>query len=243
MIPYKIYTTIDLGFFNIYVWGLLVAIGFLVGIFLAAREAKAKKVNVNTIYDLSFYAILGGIVGGRVGYILSHLNEFSYDVLEIFRVWNGGMSFFGGFAFATLFCYLYMRKHKLNFWKYADIFAIPLIVGHAIARIGCYLAGQHIGSPTNLPWAIVVNGIPRHPMPAYEFLTLISIAFILIYIKRFKLREGILFSMAVILYSIVRFFLTFLRIEDPTLYGLTGSQYAIIILITLFGYFIYKKTA
>ena len=239
MIPYKAYSTISLGFFNIYVWGLLVALGFLVGIYLAVREAKKRKISLDRIYDISFYAILGGIVGGRIGYILSHLSEFK-DFLEVFKVWHGGMSYFGGFIFATLFCYLYMRKHKLSFWKYADIFAVPLLIGHAIARIGCYLTGQHIGTITNLPWAINVNGVLRHPVPAYEFIALVLIALFLVYVKRFKLKEGILFSTAVVIYSIVRFFLTFLRIEDPTFYGLTGSQYVTIALIAIFGYFIYK---
>jgi len=240
MIPYKTFPTIDLGFFSIYTWGLFVAIGFLVGIFLALREARKRKIDTKIIYDLSFYMILGGIIGGRIGYILSHLNEFA-DFFEVFRVWHGGMSFFGGFVFATLFSYIYTKRHKSNFWKYADIFAVPLVIGHAVARIGCYLTGQHLGSVTNLPWAIYYEGALRHPIPAYEFIALLFIASILIYIKRFKLREGVLISSAVIMYSVIRFFLTFLRMDDPTFFGLTGSQYAALALIIIFGYFIYDK--
>ncbi|MEW6062829.1 MAG: prolipoprotein diacylglyceryl transferase [Nanoarchaeota archaeon] len=240
MIPYQTFLMINLGFFNIYTWGLFVAIGFLVGIFLAIKEARKRKIKVKEIYDLSFYIILGGIVGGRIGYIPTHLNEFR-DFLEVFKVWHGGMSFFGGFVFAALFAYFYIKKHKLNFWKYADVFALPLIIGHAIARVGCYLVGEHLGSPTNLPWGIFFEGAIRHPIPAYEFIALIFIALTLIYIKRFKLKDGILISSAVVMYSIIRFFLTFLRVDDPTFFGLTGSQYVSILLVVIFGSFIFKR--
>ncbi len=232
MIPYAVYKTIDLGFTHIYIWGLMVAIAFLTGIFLAAKEAKKRKISPNKIFDISFYIVLGGIIGGRLGYILAHLSEFS-NLINIFKVWNGGMSYYGGFIFATLFSYIYFKKHKLNFWKYADIFTIPLIIGHAIARIGCYITGEHIGSPTNLPWAIYIDGASRHPVPLYEFFSLILILFILLYIKKYKLKEGYLFLTGISLYAIIRFLLSFLRTDDPLYFGLTGSQYVSIIILII----------
>lgn len=244
MIPYTVFPMLKLGPLHFNMYGVMFALGALIVIFLAAREAERRGIDKKSIENLSFYMLLGVIFGARLFFVLFYWPKGEpLTFFNAIAIWNGGLSWFGGFVGAVIFLYLYTMKNKLNFLKYADIFTLPLVIGHILGRIGGYLTGQHPGKPTDLPWAIYLNGVLRHPVVLYEILGLTLILLIVWRLKKTKYFEGFLFSSYIVLYSIQRMILDFFRIEstDPRYLGLTPSQYIVIALFVLSGYFIVYK--
>jgi phosphatidylglycerol:prolipoprotein diacylglycerol transferase len=227
-IPYIYYPTIKLGPITIFTWGLLVAIGFLLGIMLAVRYGKKKGLKEDDIYGLCFYILLGAIIGSRLLFVVTHLGNYAADILGVFKVWQGGMDFIGGLGGGILAAYLFVKAKKLNFWTYADLVAPYIALGHAIGRLGCVLGdGGHLGKPTNLPWGIMFEGVARQPGALYEMVALIILFIVLIQIRKKNLQTGMLFLYYIPGYSILRFGIDFLR-ADPTYYGLTGTQWGLL---------------
>ncbi len=240
MLPYTPHPVLlDLGFLKIYSWGFMVAVAFIVATILAAREAKRKGINPEKIYSLVTYIIIGAIIGSRIGYLLFNPTNFS----DIFKIWEGGMAFHGGFIGGVLFGFLYIRKNKLNFWKITDICAPSIPLAQAIGRIGCFLRGCCYGIETTLPWGINYLGGIRHSTQIYSSIALFLIFIFLSKQKHKKNFNGALFLTYIIIYSIFRFFIEFIRVEPRILLGLTGAQIVSIVLsaISLFLFLKFRK--
>lgn len=223
-----------IGQFHIYTWGFILSIAFIIGLALAVHLAKKKDLNVNHIINLAFITIISGIVFAHLGWLVENHPSTIKDIVNL----TSGLAFFPGFLAAILFSWLYIHAKKLNFWKYADVFAVALPLSHAIARIGCFLNWDDYGKYTTLPWAIkVANDIPRHPTQLYHVLANLVIFGILFWLikdkkkrknknnrKRKKLFDGALFLIYIMLYSIFRFIIEFWR-DNPLHFGLTASQW------------------
>jgi phosphatidylglycerol:prolipoprotein diacylglycerol transferase len=230
MIPYATHPVLlDLGFIKIYSWGFMLAIAFIVATIVSAKEAKRKNINPENIYSLVTYIIIGAIIGSRVGYVLFNLNNF-INFLDIFKIWEGGMAFHGGFIGGFLFAFFYVRKNKLNFYKILDTCAPSIPLAQAIGRIGCFLRGCCYGISTTLPWGINYLQETRHPTQLYSSLALLIIFIFLSKQKYKKNFNGSLFLTYIIIYSVFRFFIEFIRTEPRILFGLTGAQLVSIIL-------------
>lgn len=231
MLPYKIFQP-NIGFIQIH--GLFEAIGFLVSIFLLLKYVKWRFPDKKEhVYSISIYVILGSVIGARLAYVLGNFDYYSSQPLQIINVFAGGLSFFGGLVVAVLFAYLYCRKHKLNFIEYANLFAPYIALGHAIGRIGDYLIGEHIGTTTNLPWAVNVAGELRHPLPLYEIIFLLILFFVLIRLRKNERLNKMLFALYLLGYGIFRFLTGFIRVDEAKLYGLSFIQYATIVFIII----------
>jgi phosphatidylglycerol:prolipoprotein diacylglycerol transferase len=192
------------------------------------REARLRKLDTPLMERLVFYIILGGIVGARVGYLLLYWPQgLPMDFFDIFKIWEGGLSFYGGFIGAAITGFIFLKLYKMSFWNYADAVTIPIVVGHFFGRIGGYLTGGHPGTQTDLPWAIMLNGELRHPVVLYEMIGLVIIVSILLVLKSRYSLKGILFTTYMALYAVQRIFLDIFRIEltDPRYLGLTPSQF------------------
>ncbi|MBU6402339.1 MAG: prolipoprotein diacylglyceryl transferase, partial [Verrucomicrobia bacterium] len=146
----------ELGGLTIYWYGILVAAGFLVGLWTASRRSWRDGIPGEAIVDLSPWLIGGGIVGARILYVVSYWREYfvSKPIWEILMVRHGGLVFYGGFLGAALTGVAYARSRRLNLWKLADTLAPSIALGHAFGRIGCLMNGCCYGRPTHLPWAI-----------------------------------------------------------------------------------------
>ena len=135
--------------------GIGIAVGYLLGAQLMVRRArKYGGPDENDIWNTLFWALLGAIVGARMGYIFGHLSEVTDggdDLLGIFRVWEGGISLIGGITGAVLFALPYMIKKKMGFWRTVDLAAPGLALGIVIGRIGDLMIGDHLGKPTDFP--------------------------------------------------------------------------------------------
>jgi len=243
MIPYAPHPVLlDLGFLKIYSWGFMVAVAFIAATILAAKEAKRKKTDHEKIYSLLIYIIIGAIIGSRIGYLLFDLNNIA-NLLDIFKFWEGGMSFHGGFIGGILFGFLYIKKNKLNFWKTADICTPSIPLAQAIGRIGCFLRGCCYGIETALPWGISYLGETRHPTQIYSSIALFLIFIFLSKQKHKKSFNGALFLTYILIYSVFRFFIEFIRVEPKVLFGLTAAQLVSIVLsaISIFLFLRFRK--
>ena len=205
-------TIFSIGNASLHSYGLLFAIGCLAGFFLTKAEAKRKNINPDRIADLIFYLLVAGIVGARIFYVFSDLSAYIENPLEFFKIWKGGLVFYGSliFAFPTLF--IYVKKHKMPLGKVLDIMAPAFVLAHFFGRIGCLLAGCCYGKPTNLPFAITfVNpeslaplNVGLHPTQIYSALVNFTIfLFLWLVRKRIKI-DGQLFWIYLLAYSVAR---------------------------------------
>ncbi|MDX1375879.1 MAG: prolipoprotein diacylglyceryl transferase [Burkholderiales bacterium] len=170
---------ISIGPLAIRWYGLMYLAGFAAGWWLGLRRiAKAPPEHPAAVTraqfdDLLFFAVLGVILGGRLGYVLFYKPVYyASHPLEIFALWQGGMSFHGGFLGVLLAMWLFSRRHAIDWWRLMD-FVAPLVpLGLAAGRMGNFINGELYGRVTDLPWGMVFRGAgeaPRHPSQLYQF--------------------------------------------------------------------------
>lgn len=224
-LPYIYQPTIDLGFITIYTFGLVVAIAFLAGLWFSLREAKRKGINKSVVEGLVFYIMLGGIIGSRILHVFLDWSFYSKDFLSIFKLWDGGLTFYGGFIGAVIAAFIYMQNKKLKFFKYADLVTPAIALGHAIGRVACLVGdGGHVGKLTTMPFGVIFNGELRHLTALYSFVNLLFLFIILLYLRKKKLFIGFLFLFYLCYYAFTRFLIDLFR-TDPAFYGLTATQW------------------
>ena len=206
---------INLGFIiiPIHTYGLMIAIGFLCAIATVRKLSVKSEMNPDLVSDLAFWLLFVGFIGARVLFIITRLDYFIKDPLDMFKVWEGGLVFFGGLIASSFFGFYYIKKHALNAWKMMDVLAPGLVVAHAFGRLGCFGAGCCYGRPTGMPWGVRFDsdlvdfqfrGIPLHPTQLYESFSLFILFFGLLHIfktKKFDGQVGLTFFM---LYPIIR---------------------------------------
>lgn len=223
MIPYKIIPMIDLGPFHISMYGIMFAIGILVAYYVARILAKKRGIDVNILDEPFVYIVISGVLGARLLYVILNLSYFLANPVDILKIWEGGLAYFGGLVTAILVGYFYAKKKKLDFFLFADLVTIPLVIGHIFGRLGDYLTGGHLGTITNLPWSIFMDNALRHPVVLYEITGLSIILGILFFIQN-RVRRGELFLVYLMLYSLQRFALDFFR-DEASFYGFKSAQF------------------
>lgn len=241
VLPYIYYPEINLGFVKVYTFGVIVAIAFLAGLWFSLREAKRKGISKEVVEGLVFYIMLGSVIGSRLLHVLTFWDSYSDNPISVFMLWEGGLAFYGGFLGAVIASFVYLRIKKLSFFKYADLMAPSIALGHAIGRIACLVGdGGHVGKLTSLPFGVMFNGELRHLTALYDFVNLIILFIILIYLRKKNFFTGFIFLFYIGYYAFVRFLLDFLR-TDPTFYGLTATQWTAIPLFLVSLAVIFKK--
>lgn len=236
------------GGLQLHTYGLMVALGFLAGITWVGRESKRVGMPSSKLMDLAFYIIVSAIVGSRLFYVfLDHPEEFLAHPLDIFKVWEGGLVFYGGLVAAVVTSAWYMFKHQLNFWKVSDIFMPGVAIGHAIGRLGCFAAGCCYGRPAPHPawWTVIFpsegeglapGGIPLFPTQLMESFAELTIFLVLVYFSRKKKFDGQIMLMYLIIYSIIRIILETFRgdlVRGFVFGGVSTSQFVSFIIITI----------
>ena len=247
---------------DIYWYGIILAVAFIVGQLVAFGIAKKEYPKDTSIaehlYELAFWTLICGILGARLYYVILSLDFYSSHIAEIFMLNHGGLSIHGGIIGGLLGGGFYCKSHHLNFLKYADLYALGLPIAQAIGRWGNFFNSEAFGLPTTLPWGIYIppNSRPLlyefneffHPTFLYEFLWNILIFLILYFIvkKFFFKKHGVLFCSYLILYSIGRILIEFIRIDAVLeIFGISVAIWVcfLTILIALFFLiYIYKKS-
>ena len=236
-----------IGPFPINGYGFFILLGVLIGAFLIRNEARKRGVNPDFVIDLVLYGLLAGLVGGRLFYVFTDIPGFIKEPLRIFKVWDGGLVFYGTFIAILAVMIPYFIIKQLPLFKTLDTItpALPLI--HGIARIGCLMAGCCFGKQTDLPWGIKfthplsnvpqhLHGISLHPTQLYSSLNLLLLFFIILIIRKYKKFEGQLFWTYIILYGITRSIIELFRgdnTEDWGLAGLSSAQTISILMIII----------
>ena len=232
-------------------YGLLVATGVLLGLWISVRNSEKQGINPEHAWNLGIYVVLAGIIGAKVLYVinewrtLGHLNEiFSFSTLQAGGVFSGGL--LAGLAVAVW----YIRKHSIPALAACDAFSPGLALGHAIGRLGCFAAGCCFGKETHHFWGVTFTdqlansisgtplGIPLQPTQLFEAAVELANFFVLTWMLKRKRFDGQVFGAFLILYGTARFFLEFLR-GDPgrgeIIPGVLSGTQLIAILLVLGG--------
>jgi phosphatidylglycerol:prolipoprotein diacylglycerol transferase len=236
-----------LGSFSVHWYGVMVALGFLLGLWTASRRGLREGVPAERIIDLGPWLILGSIVGARILYVISYWREQFADkpFWEVFMVQHGGLVYYGGLFGASLAFILFCRSKKLPLWKGADILAPSIALGHALGRIGCLFNGCCYGRPCSLPWAITFPqnpggpppGVRLHPTQIYESLLNLVLYAALAWLYRRKKFDGQVFGIYLVSYAIIRSFVEIFRGDYPQYYfgGRVTPAHLVSLLILVAG--------
>ena len=195
-------------------YGLMVATGMLLGVLLAVRRAKAIGVSDEVVYDIALWSIPFGVLGARIHYIIFSWSYYSEDIRRVFQFRQGGLAIHGGIIVGFLVGYLICRKNNVSYPAMVDVAAPSMILGQAIGRWGNYFNQEAYGRPTDLPWAITIDGTGVHPTFFYEFIWNLLVMGWLIYYTDKKAVDGEVFLHYLIFYSVGRFFIEGLRIDS-----------------------------
>jgi phosphatidylglycerol:prolipoprotein diacylglycerol transferase len=238
----------EIGPLSISPHGIGIALGFLAGARLMLPAARAKGIDQDDVYPLLTMAVVGAVVGARVAYVVNHPGDYE-SVLDVFRVWQGGISLLGGFIGAILFAIPGMRKRRISFWKLMDASAPGMALGVVVGRVGDLVVADHLGKPTNFflgyrcpPLDVETAspcepGVIVHQTALYDLLLTVVLLGVLLLLRRRPHYDGFLLLTFTTWYGAQRIFEDFLR-EDVRRLGLTGSQITAIVLVAVCGFWL-----
>ena len=210
--------------FEIRWYSLAYIAGIIIG-WLLCKKIFIRKSDINEKFDdYVTYLVIGIIIGGRLGYIIFY--NFSYyinNIFDIFKVWEGGMSFHGGLIGIIVASILFSKKNNQDSFLYMDLVSLVAPIGIFFGRLANFINSELYGTPTDIPWAVTfiqVDNLSRHPSQLYEaILEGIILFIILIYFKNknYLKKPGLISGLFLIFYSIFRFFIEFVRVPDEQL--------------------------
>jgi phosphatidylglycerol---prolipoprotein diacylglyceryl transferase len=231
MIPYPNIDPVLFQFWKIQIrwYGIMYLLGFVIAFFVMRYLAIKKKVKLtgDDLWDFIFYAMLGVIVGGRIGYCLLYAPGFYLlHPLKILSLWEGGMSFHGGFIGVLIGTIYYCWKKKVPFYDVADIVVAGAPIGIGLGRIGNFINGELYGRVTDAAWCMVFPGggpVCRHPSQLYESLTEGFVLFVILFVMNVRgARRGIPCWSFFLFYGLFRFINEFFREPDSQLGFIVG---------------------
>ena len=215
---------VALGPIRVTWYGMMYVLGFILSYLLVRSQVQKRDfgISLKEVEGLYFDLFLGLIIGARIGYVLFYdLQAYLSNLLEIFAVWHGGMSFHGGLIGVLIAAVLFCRKQKKSFWKLSDLFVVTAPLGLALGRIGNFINGELYGRVTQVPWAMIFpkgGPLPRHPSQLYESALEGGLLFLILWrVKDKKHADGYLLALFIFLYGAFRFFIEFFREPDVQL--------------------------
>ncbi|OGH64852.1 MAG: hypothetical protein A2821_00020 [Candidatus Magasanikbacteria bacterium RIFCSPHIGHO2_01_FULL_41_23] len=245
MIPWFQFTVVYFGPIPIQVWGFFVALGMGVSLWMIGTYTKNNPKQKN-ILDIAFWTIIWGFIGARLGHVLLYEPLFFWqNPIEIFKIWQGGMSSFGSFLGAGLAAWYLIKKNKFNLKELGDLFLVAAVPGWMIGRVGCFMIHDHLGVHSNCPLAIMTPTGPRLDMAWLEILGMMPLALGLWITRRKILQSGTRALIILAYYSALRLVLDFWRATDianadTRYYGLTPAQYFSIVLLVFCSFWLVK---
>jgi phosphatidylglycerol:prolipoprotein diacylglycerol transferase len=247
---------LNLGPFEIRYYGIIYALGFLIGYLFLRNMIKHKrlKLSYDSLDSFFLWLVVGVVIGARLFEIIFFSwPYYSTHPLEMLMIWNGGLSFHGGLVGAALVVYIFSKKHKLHFYDFADALVIPAALALALGRIANFINSEHYGiiaDAARTPWCVVyekVDSYCRHPSQIYESITnLITFGVLLFYDnysrKKGNYKKGTIFWMFVVMYGLLRFLVNFYR-DDPSyqfFLGVSVGQWLSIIMVVVGAVFLIR---
>ena len=240
------------GGFSVHTYGFFIALGVLSGLFLARHEARRMDLDPDKVVDACFYIVMAAIVGSRVFYVLTNLDTFMAVPLDAFKIWEGGLVFYGGLIGALAMFIVYLKISRLPLGKMADIGAVCVPLGHTLGRMGCFFAGCCYGKVCHQPWAITFRNpeslaplyVSLHPTQLYSSASNFCIFLLIFSLRRYKQYDGQLFWIYLAVYGITRSMIEFFRgdfrgamfwntFSISQVIGISSAFFAIVMLIVL----------
>ncbi len=208
-----------LGTFPIHTFGLLVALGFVFGLWAASRNARRAGLDPELPYDLAPWLIGGGLIGARMLYVASYWQKdfAGQPISEVFAIWKGGLVFYGGLIGATLAGIIALKRRGSPLWKVADCLAPGIALGHVFGRTGCLLNGCCFGRSSSAAWAVRYpeghSTFPALVHPAQVYEALLNLAFFgaLTWLHRRRKFDGLVFASYLVGYAFIRSFAELFR--------------------------------
>lgn len=212
---------IDIGPITIHSYGVMLALAFVAGVWYIRSRSAAERIELESLLNVSYFLIIGGVIGARLAFVALHWNDFQDNLLSIFNPFQSGqfgisgLNLYGGVIAGIGGALFYMYKKRLPLLAVFDVFAPTLGLGIAIARIGCFLNGCCFGTPTGLPWGMTFPAgsipeffygpAPLHPTQLYSSLYGLVLFLILGYLLKRKRFDGQVLAVLFILESVFRF--------------------------------------
>ena len=237
-------------------YGITMGTAIAVSVFVLNKIRKNfynDVISEDMLFDLSFWLIIGGVLGARIWYVLLNISYYSAHLNEILAISQGGISIQGAIFGGVLTGLVYVKKHDLCFLKIADLYAFVLPIGQSIGRWGNFFNSEAFGKPCDLPWQLYIPQANRpsqyfyneyfHPTFLYESIANIFVFLILYFIlrKKFVNKSGAIFFSYLILYSIVRFFIEFVRVDSVlNIFGIPVAVVVAVIFAVIGGVGLFK---
>lgn len=215
-------------------YGVMLALSFLLGLYLALWRARRREIDPARLLNLCLLIVVSSIIGARVLYVIPHWSEFTGHPLDLISPFQSsgdigitGLTMYGGFIAAVAVSLWYLRRHRLPTWRTTDVFAPSIALGIGITRIGCFLNGCCFGLPSTLPWAVTFPAYsaagslfpqtPLHPAQLYSSLYGLVLFGILLAVDRRDHSDGFLFALLLTLEPLARFIVDFFRYYETSM--------------------------
>jgi len=204
-------------------YGILLVLGMLAGLWVVTRQARKAGLVPEVITDMAVYAIIAGLIGAKVLLLIVEWPYYSRNPRDLLSLFQSGGVFYGGLLGAIPVAFWYARRHQLDGWKTADVLAPGVVLGQAVGRLGCFMAGCCYGKPADVPWAVTFRDLyanrnvgtpldtPLHPTQIYESLACFLIFAFLLWMAPRKKFHGQVVLAYVFLYAVARFIVEMYR--------------------------------
>lgn len=231
MIPYLEIPPLKLGPIPIHTFGILIAVGIWVGIWVTVRRAKEKGIEESTVYSALGWVLVGAFLGGHLFEVLAYYPEkVRAQPWLLIMIWKG-LSSIGGFAGALIGLGLFAWRRQQPFSRLVDVVTLGLLPGWIFGRLGCALAHDHPGARSDFFLAVAYPGGARHDLGFYELLLTVGLFLVFEVLRRRTTTPGRLALLAALLYAPVRFALDTLRVGDRRYAELTPAQVCCLVLV------------
>ncbi|MGY0693555.1 prolipoprotein diacylglyceryl transferase [Virgibacillus sp. FSP13] len=248
---------LEIGPLTIYWYGVIIAFGAFLGLYLATRESDRLGLKKDLVVDLVVFAIPIAIICARIYYVIFEWEQYEGGTWwDVFAIWNGGIAIHGALIGAVLTAIVFSRVKKVSFWQLADVLAPGIILGQAIGRWGNFMNQEAHGGPITeatynsfhqyLPDFIMnqmcIDGIMYHPTFLYESFWDILVFIFLLFLRRFNPVRGEVFLSYAMTYSVGRFFIEGMRTDSLVSGGLRAAQViSIVIIVVGIALIIYRR--
>lgn len=220
--PFPAFGT-EYGPFTLHTYGVLLALAFLAGLWVAHGQAKRAGMDAGRITDMAVYVLIAGLIGAKLMLVAVDYRYYLNNPRELSTIFQSGGVFYGGLLGGLVVAFVFARRYKLPGWSTADVLAPGVVIGQAIGRLGCFAAGCCYGKVAAVPWAVAFTDVyaarqvgtpldtPLHPAQVYESMATLVIFAVLVWIAPRKRFHGQVVLAYVALYSIARFALEYYR--------------------------------
>ena len=214
-------------------YGVAIALGIALGVFVALREARRLGLNEDKVYNAALWGVIGGLTGARIFHVVDRLDFYLQNPSTVMAIQQGGLSIWGGVVGGVLAGAAYCRWAKMPLALVADAAAPALLFGQIVGRVGSLVNGDAYGAPADLPWSITYIhpdalipdlGDPTHPYALYEMVWNLALLGVIWRMRREERPPGTAFLTYLVFYSLGRFILTFVRQETILFLGLQQAQ-------------------